>query len=162
MINVFLKLLITVFFWVISIFKEVLINFRIKDYRIYTKLDRRWPRSFSSFEFTHILRFLAEFHNNCVFLNSHWTKLVGYSKIEAYDRPGTVQIMAVPSKLKPGLHMIGSDRYLPHVTEAGTGVSPVRIHINLSPLWIAHQNQEHWALSSYDENVWRGEGQIYW
>ena len=49
-------------------------------------------------------------------------------------RPGTVKSRAAPSKLKPSLHRIGSGRYLPHMTEAGTRVGPVRTQIDPSPL----------------------------
>ena len=44
-----------------------------------------------------------------------------------YDRPGTVKSPAATSKLRLSLHRIGSGRYLPHMTEAGTRVSSVRI-----------------------------------
>ena len=83
-------------------------------------------------KFLHSLDFKA-----CRNVLTHWTNLVGFVKW-AYDRPSTVKSLAAPSKLKPSLHGIGSGRYLLHITEAGTRVSPVRIQIGASPLYLTN------------------------
>ena len=64
------------------------------------------------------------------FLNTSHTELT-YSRV---GKIGLCKSPAAPLKLKPSLHGIGSGRYLPHITETGTRVSPVPIQIDPSPL----------------------------
>ena len=92
-----------------------MVTFRINDTKI--------KKNFFQILFGQNWKIILLLKNVCFNITLNYAGGVG--KLGLYDRPGTVKSLAAPSKLKPSLHRIGLDRYLLHVTEAGTRVSPV-------------------------------------